>query len=383
MQEGPSPFTINSRRKPQQQHQEARTAIYASPPSVVVDPKLWDSGDTRDDLGACGANNRFRLLLDPLAACIAQRPTTPEEVIYVIACYGGWSVVFFLIYPLIDASDTVASYHKTIGWAVFAACLGSWRLARSSGPGNITAQSMHEYDNYRYDNILYRNNNNVCPTLQIRKLARSKYNRYTATHVPRFDHHCHVLNQAVGECNYRYFCVFLWVHGGMCWYGSVTVFRLVWGQVVHSQESPRTLVARPLTAATVLPRLVAIFMENPLLTLFGFTLAAAGLLVSQFGGFHLYLVCTGKTTNEYYKWKDIAAAAAIYSKIQQQQQQQRADDEENGSSSIGGGDGAVVHGGGGGRSRIQRPVNLYNLGIVGNVREVFFPRCLQGQKKTN
>ena len=379
MQEGPSTFTITSRRKPQPQ-QQARPVISSSP-SSVLDPQVW-GGDTRD-LGACGAN-RFRLLLDRLAACIAQRPTTPEEVIYVIVCYGGWSLIFCFIYPLIDASDTVASYHKTLGWAVFAACVGSWRMARSSSPGNITARTLHQYDNYRYDNILYRSHNNVCPTLQIRKLARSKYNRPTATHVPRFDHHCHVLNQAVGECNYRYFCVFLWVHGAMCWYGAVTVLRLVWGQVVNSHESPRTLVARPLTAATVLPRLVAIFMENPLLTLFGIALAAAGLLVSQFGGFHLYLVGTGQTTNEYYKWKDIAAAAAIYSKIQQQQHAPPTRRTGPLLSVVVVVYGPVVHGGGGsGRSRIQRPVNLYNLGIVGNVREVFFPRCLQGQKKTN
>jgi hypothetical protein len=72
---------------------------------------------------------------------------------------------------------------------VFLLCVGSWQSACRSGPVNITQDTMHQCDNYRYDGLLAIVIK-ICQTLKIRKLSRSKYDRYTHKQVPRFDHHC-------------------------------------------------------------------------------------------------------------------------------------------------------------------------------------------------
>ena len=91
-------------------------------------------------------------------------------------------------YPEIQRSNYIHSNHQYVGYLVFMMCMGSWHFACQKGPGNITTRTMPLFDHYEYDNILYTNK--LCPTLKIRKLARSKYDRFSKRHVPRFDHFC-------------------------------------------------------------------------------------------------------------------------------------------------------------------------------------------------
>ena len=91
-------------------------------------------------------------------------------------------------YPEIQRSNYIHSNHQYVGYVVFMMCMGSWHFACQKGPGNITTRTMPLFDHYEYDNILYTNK--LCPTLKIRKLARSKYDRFSKRHVPRFDHFC-------------------------------------------------------------------------------------------------------------------------------------------------------------------------------------------------
>jgi palmitoyltransferase len=299
------------------------------------------------------------------------------QIAYILSCYGGWAVIFSLVYPLISASTAVPSYHKTIGYGVLALCLLSWRLAVTS-PGNITSISLATYDNYAYDGILYQDHNNLCPTLSIRKLARSKYDRYTQTHVPRFDHHCLFLNQSIGEDNYRFFVWFVWVHASMCAYAAVIVARLLLGSVRNATSSGLSASVSTVCAT------------SPGLVVFGGLLVLVAAVLYGFWSFHVHLILQGTTTNEYYKWKEL--------KVRQQQQQPpieapqssvvttpqsepypeaRPKDEESAVRTGSGTSSSTLRG----RPR-HMPRNAYDRGVLSNVYEVLHPRSQRHLKES-
>jgi hypothetical protein len=270
------------------------------------------------------------------------------QTAYIVLCYGVWASIFLEVYPLLNDSPTVPAFHKKIGYMVFVTCVGSWRYAARTSPGNITKESLERFDNYHYDNILYADK--MCPTLNIRKLARSKYDRYSDTHVPRFDHHCFVLDQSVGEENYRFFLFFLTVHTCMSWYGSNIVCQLMWGEAKAAMTG----------YAPLQPGLAAIVFINPRLTILLALLFACAIMLSVFLAFHCYIVSIGVTTNEYYKWKELSMKHEPRSKG-------GTKDEEGAPAGISTDAGGVPT-----TSR-----NSYNLGVFANIREVFSPRSHQ------
>jgi hypothetical protein len=297
------------------------------------------------------------------------------QIAYIMSCYGGWAVILGVVYPLITQSTTVPSYHKTVGYAVLAVCLLSWRLA-SQSPGTITSASLAHYDNYAYDGILYQDNT-VCPTLQIRKLARSKYDRYTRTHVPRFDHHCLFLNQSIGEDNYRFFLAFVGVHASMCAYAAVIVARLLVG-------GRQTVVSSSLVSKVDenrmpwLSQVTAACGDSPYLVVFFGLLVGVAAVLSGFGLFHMYLIAQGMTTNEYYKWKAMARHTAVvegqsttttHEDPPQQDAPVRPKDEESAVRST-----STLRG-------RRMPRNAYNRGLASNFYEVLYPRSQRQVKE--
>lgn len=308
--------------------QESRTAQPAYDAEVL-------GGDTCD-LGQCCVNPCGYLF--GLLGAFCERHGGPSrflsdcltwQTVYIVVCYGGWAAIFLVLYPLLNDSPTVPPFHKKIGYLVFATCVASWRYAARTSPGNITKESLERFDNYHYDNIMY--SDKMCPTLHIRKLARSKYSRYSDTHVPRFDHHCFVLDQSVGEENYRFFLFFLAVHAGMCWYGSNIAWRVMLGEASKTTMTGYTSLA--------------IVFLNPRLTILLALLFASAIMLSGFLAFHCYIVSIGVTTNEYYKWKALSIKH----------------DEEDASAGI----------------SADAARNSYNLGVLANIREVFSPRSHQ------
>lgn len=210
--------------------------------------------------------------------------------IYIVAVFGSWTIVFLQVYPLCTESRHLANYHKTIGCFVFVFCVGSWRFACGIDPGNITEQTMARFDHYPYDDFLYTDT--TCPTLKIRKLARSKYDKYTDRHIPRFDHYCGWLAQPIGEENYRWFLWFLLVHVGMCIYGALMLYILLRGEVM---DEPGLLL-------TVL---VHVLWERIWIAAAFLLMCAVSAVLGAFVVFHVWLTAAGMTTNEYYKWREI------------------------------------------------------------------------------
>lgn len=312
----------------------------------AFDPEVL-GGDTCA-LGECCVNpvgffvSRISRALNQTFSPKNENATTAAEVSYVGGCYGGWAIVFYFIYPMISNSEDVSEFHKSIGYLLFLSCVSSWRLAKTTCPGTITADTLDMYDNYAYDNILYTSR--ICPTKQIRKLARSKYDRFSGNHVPRFDHHCPVLNRTVGERNYRFFLLFLVIHSFMCWYGSLIVFWLLWEDSLSGRggkiELPRQLFSQ----------LFVMLRWRMPYTVLAVSLGLSGAFLATFLSFHLYIISRGMTTNEYYKWKSIQVAN--FEK-----------DEEVASS----GTKRV--------SAMRRANNFYHIGILKNFYEVLHPRC--------
>ena len=102
------------------------------------------------------------------------------QIVYLIIVLGSWSIIFTYGYEAISNSTYIGNHHKYIGYAVFAMCMSSWHYACTTSPGNVTSRTMALFDHYEYDNLLYTDRE--CPTLKIRKIARSKYDRCTNKH---------------------------------------------------------------------------------------------------------------------------------------------------------------------------------------------------------
>lgn len=255
--------------------------------------------------------------------------------LYLICFYTVWWIVFTKALPLNKMQHHLSQGHVWFVHILFVAAVASWIAATLVSPGSITQDSMARYDNYRYDGILYPKDNNICPTLHIRKLARSKYDRYSQKHVPRFDHFCTWLGQTIGEENYRFFLVFLAIHAVMVIYGYWCFSYILLGELNLHEEM--TL----LQAVTTYPSLTFGMMFNILACI-----PTVGFLF-----FHMSLIRQGMTTNEFYKWKDL--------RTKKSPDIERAGDSSCKSSTSG------------------HHRNMYNLGWLHNWHEVFFPRSLR------
>ena len=185
-------------------------------------------------------------------------------------------------------------------------CMGSWHFACNKSPGNIIETTIPLFDHYEYDDILYHNK--ICPTLKIRKLARSKYDRFSKRHVPRFDHFCGWLNQAVGELNYRWFLLFLIIHVGMCIYGTWAMASVLYGEVLDKNLLNATFF-NAVTGAEVQADYIIVFhylfMRYFQISGVLLLMSVMSLMLGIFLGFHLYITSRNMTTNEFFKWRSV------------------------------------------------------------------------------
>jgi len=235
---------------------------------------------------------------------------------------------------------------------------------------------MSKYDNYPYDDFIYTNK--MCPTLAIRKIARSKYDKYSDRHIPRFDHYCGWLDSPIGEENYRYFLWFLFVHESMCIYGATVLAILL-------QEEARDGQGLFLTA------LVTSLWKHVWIAAALLLMCAMTAVLGAFFAFHLWLVIRGMTTNEYYKWREIKAWHKDATKTYQRALKSGAI-EADGGTSLTSSPGMTYHrviSKDGSRSEedeennsdVLNPgpmrQNIYSRGCLSNVGEVLFPLSMR------
>ena len=287
-----------------------------------------------------------------------------QQATYVLVMGGGWTIIFLRAYPLLDrtllATQVISSSHKTAGVLIFIACIASWLLAKFTPPGSITKETLYKFDNYKYDGVLYRTGC-VCPTSKIRKLARSKFDRFSFQQVPRFDHFCGWLGNSIGEENYRFFLIFVTVHTFMAFYGTIMTFVLM---KAAGQEA--LLNSTGNTNPGYFHIYVAALGKDPLVVATAVALLTSVPLFVQFLCFHASLVRRGMTTNEHFKWRVRNNANS----------RPPLTDEENARSSIPPPCAILAA-----SLPTTKPEQFYNLGWAGNIYEVFFPRSLRIEVK--
>jgi hypothetical protein len=301
----------------------------------------------------------------------------------------------------------VPRYHTYIGYMVFAASVGSWRLASTSSPGIITAVTLQNYNHYPFDNLLFTPDN-ICKRKRILKLARSKYDRYKYDeYIPRFDHFCGWVFNTIGEENYRWFLFFLVVHAGMCLYGTIVVGRLFQGEIAEKKFLELVFVDRMTGEQVKASRFIvyqylftAFMWEAGLLLL----MAVMGISLSLFLGYHIWLTSKGMTTNESFKWSYVNKWYKEELKRYNQAvksglpvvQAESATLNSQPAISVGDNGGVTCTPGTGETDQIQpntkdndpnairhpgpKPKNIYDRGFVENWAEVLFPISLRANR---
>jgi len=301
-----------------------------------------------------------------IVVCLGNRYLS---VLYLIVVVGSWIFIFFDTYPWIDAhKGKISQNHKVIGYAVFLACVISWRIASTVSPGVISSENIEQFDNYPYDEILFVQGR-ICPTTGIRKLARSKFDRYTNVHVSKFDHFCGWLHNAIGEQNYRWFLLFLLVHVSMCAYGTTILGYLfslevekhrLWDQTFFNTNTGEEFKATPYVVFHYL------FQRRKIQSGLFLLLTAMTVVLNIFLSWHCWIACLGMTTNESVKWTQIRKSHKIKLRLFSEAvrngssaDNSEASDEEK-----------ILHPG-------PEPKNIYNIGLIENWKDVFFPRSLR------
>jgi DHHC palmitoyltransferase len=319
--------------------------------------------------------------------------STIQQSIYLICFYVVWAVVYTYIYPAIRANAHISNVHTIIGNILFASSMISYIAAKLSNPGNTTAETMSRFDNYPNDNVLYYMANNttgssddtadttttttnICPTLGIRKLARSKYDRFSQTHVPRFDHYCGWLGKSIGEENYRFFLAFVLLHTMLSTYGTLVLCVLLWSSSSSSSNTTEDGSSNHAAAVATMTGIIAMIS------------AMFSCLTVIHSTFHIRLVIRGQSTNEHYKWKQLLLldAAACNNNHGSQQQQHPATasattpisnlEDMEGCHALPPQPGYLLSSSSLSLKRAQQQ-SFYNLGIAGNIYEVLFPRSLR------
>lgn len=203
----------------------------------------------------------------------------------------------------------------------------------------------------------------------------------------------------VGEENYRFFLLFLAIHVGMCLYGTIITFKLFKGEVIDKDllnaiffngDTGEQIKADKYIVAHFL------FMKHFPLAVVFILMAAMVFVLSLFVMFHLYIAANGMTTNEYYKWKHVKK----WHRREKSRYEKALKDGTHKSNHEGSSMKAIpdVDIGCTGptatsdsRSELDAdvldndvnsvvtdpgpmPVNIYNLGVVENFKEILFPR---------
>lgn len=229
-------------------------------------------------------------------------------IIYLTVICGGFSLLHAHGYPWAKESEHIPDYHLRIGYGVLFMALATWRWTMTTSPGIITPETVHFYDHFPYDDLLYLEGK-IDGKRGIPRLPRSKYDRLKHhQHVARFDHYCGWVAGTIGEENYRLFLFFVFTQFAMCVYGTVMLTRLFMGEIEDRKLFEVTFFDK--ASGQEYPANKWIVFQY----LFHRHLYEAGILAIMgvmavalffFLGFHIYITSRGMTTNEQYKWGQV------------------------------------------------------------------------------
>ncbi len=300
------------------------------------------------------------------------------QILYLTLLGGGYLVGVVEVFPKLP-NMFLGEYHKYTFSAVFFLTIASFYAACTVGPGIITQKNARKYSKYSYDMMMYTPKK--CRTTGILKPARSKYCSVTRANVARFDHYCGWVAQAVGEENYRFFLLFLFMTCCMLWYATVGIALTAFSIVEMKGLRTATFVNRKTGErfpATNMMVLSWILSQHNLMMAVSVMTFVMGIVVFAFFAFHLYLAGRNLTTNESYKWSEFKESIEAAKEIMELTVLRQKDAEKSGKSRADLSDLPLVP------DRFKAIAaatvdvndlrNMYDLGIVENFKEVFFPR---------
>ena len=163
------------------------------------------------------------------------------QIVYLALLGGGYAIAVSEIFPLVP-NIYLASWQKISFSLVFAATLISFYFACNTDPGYITKENISRYNKYPYDFKMFTPKR--CRTTGILKPARSKFCSIMQKNVARYDHYCGWLAQPVGEENYRYFLLFLFMTCSMLFYASVGIALTVFSIIEENNLRDATFINR-------------------------------------------------------------------------------------------------------------------------------------------
>eukprot|EP00887_Chlorella_sp_A99_P006060 scaffold22.g6060.t1 len=271
---------------------------------------------------ACGERGRHRLAAAEAACCAGSNPAVQILFLFLLgAGYWGFNASVF---PMLPAAGLPA-WHFYTGSAAALACLALFAAACLSDPGIVACSNLEEHlALYPHDGLLFQPLS--CGTCGFIKPARSKHCRILNRCVARYDHYCIWLNGPVGLLNTRWFLALLaWVCL-LCTYGAVLASRAVLGDMART-DAWRVAFVHPTTGRLAFVgdswRNTAQYVvrtygmqaswagggvvrtgARAALVLF---LGVMGWVVLGFLVYHLWLIASGATTNESFKWREVRA----------------------------------------------------------------------------
>jgi len=153
-----------------------------------------------------------------------------------------------------------------------------------------------------------------CTTCKFVRPARSKHCRVCDICIGRFDHHCIWINGCVGEGNHRLFMIFLLYHAVFMTYINYVGVAILVSQIFENKLDEAWFYDPTGRQVPVTKYMMFQWAVRNYSKLFCVT-AFCCLLQFLFYGFFLYqlgLVVRNVTTNETFKFKDLAYAAKMH-----------------------------------------------------------------------
>lgn len=192
------------------------------------------------------------------------------------------------------------------------AYISYWK-ACFANPGVITPENQDQFlASYPYDSLLYFSDRK-CNTCGSVRVPRSKHCTVTGQCIARFDHFCGWLNNDVGELNYRWFHTFLIMNFLACFYGTYIYVMLLFGVVIEENLLESVFLTTNGQHIPASPLIVFQYMISTHLLVIAqaFFLLAIGIMLLGFWSYHMYLTLRNRTTNETFKWDDVAKLVRI------------------------------------------------------------------------
>lgn len=317
--------------------------------------------------------------VDSVLMCCCDRPNPILQISYVVIVSGAYYLYWEYVFKLLPTPFT-PTYHMYLGTACVCATLAVFLWACVSDPGFIEADTvMRHHHMYPLDGAIWPPKD--CQTCGFARPARSKHCRVCNRCVSRFDHHCGWINNCVGRSNQWIFLLFLAANTMLTSYGAVLALATVAGDMERRGKLRMTVWDAKRSRPAPLYSLPSRFAQwalayYPLAVILALFLCVALVLVCAFLAYQLWLISTGRTTYESFRWRD------YYMQLADAERQKRAVASQAEDAAGTGTAGSRQRwrfwlwgsgGAGGGRVHVKLPSNLYNYGVWGNLVDALLP----------